>query len=107
MTPKLCLPVIMHLGQPSLLELRTGTFHSCRAPTAIPDRPRPQGQQPEPAGEHQQPGNAQPSGRDFAALAAQLQAEMAMHELQDGADAGYDEDLLVVSDEDEELQVSC
>ena len=107
MTPKLCLPVVMHLGQPSLLVLLTDTLHPCRAPTAIPERPRPQGQQPEPAGQHQQPGKAQPSGRDFAELAAQLQAEMAMHELQDGADTGYDDDLQVVSDEDEELQVSC
>ena len=107
MTPKLCLPGFMDLGQPGLFVLLTYTHHSCRAPTAIPESPRPQGQQPEPAGQHQRPGKAQPSGRDFAELAAQLQAEMAVHELQDGAATGYDEDLVVVSDEDEELWVSC
>ena len=98
--PKLCLPAVRHLGRPGLVVLLTDTHHSCRAPTAIPARPRPQGQ-------HQQPGKAQPYGRDFAELAAQLQSEMAMQELQGGAGTGYDEDLLVVSDEDEELQVSC
>ena len=102
MTPKLCMPILMHLGQPALLVSLVDTYHSCRAPTAIPERPRPQGQQPEPV--QHQPDKAQPSGRDFAELAAQLQAEMAM---QDGAETGYDEDLLVVSDEDEELQVGC
>ena len=105
MTPMLCMPVFMHVGQPALSVSLIDTYHSCRAPTAIPERPRPQGQQPEPV--QHQPGRAQPSGRDFAELAAQLQAEMAMHELQDGPETGYDEDLLVVSDEDEELQVSC